>query len=323
MVALGCWQVLRTNMAGISKPTADNIQRAAELLDAGGLVGIPTETVYGLGADATNGHAVAKIFEVKGRPTFNPLISHVSGLDQAETLAYFPKTALDLAEKYWPGPLTFVLPRLARCAAHDLVTAGLKTIAVRAPGHAVARQLLLTFNKPIAAPSANPSGELSPTCAEHVARTIGEDIDMILDGGQCAVGLESTVIEITNEAVYLLRPGSILEEDIAETINRPVLAAEGGIKSPGQTLSHYAPKTRVILNATKAQDKGVLLGFGPITGDINLSPVGDLREAAANLFAMLHELDHMKAKSIAIAPIPMKGLGRAINDRLTRAASGG
>lgn len=296
------------------------IAKAARLLENDGLVALPTETVYGLGADATNGRAVARIFEAKGRPSFNPLISHVTGLEQAEALAFFPKLAIDLAEAFWPGPLTFVLPRLARCPVHELVTAGLPTIALRAPGHAVARQLLLAFGKPIAAPSANPSGELSPTRAEHVLKGLGDDVDMILDGGACAVGLESTVIEVTNDGVFILRPGSVTGEDIAEVTGRPVKQATAEIKSPGQLLSHYAPNARVVLEATEAAPNGLLLGFGAIDGEMNLSPSGDLREAASNLFAMLHQLDSRRPKSISIAPIPNDGLGVAINDRLARAA---
>jgi len=296
------------------------IEKAARLLENGGLVALPTETVYGLGADATNGRAVARIFEAKGRPSFNPLISHVTGLEQAETLAFFPKLAIELAEAFWPGPLTFVLPRLARCPVHELVTAGLPTIALRAPGHAVARQLLIAFGKPVAAPSANPSGELSPTRAEHVLKGLGEDVDMILDGGACAVGLESTVIEVTNDEVFILRPGSITSEDISEVTGRPVKAPTDTIKSPGQLLSHYAPSARVIINANEAKPDGLLLGFGSINGDLNLSPSGDLREAASNLFAMLHHLDAQRPKTISIAPIPNDGLGVAINDRLARAA---
>lgn len=322
MVGQRCWQALRVRkMTAIVKPSAENIARAARLLANGGLVGLPTETVYGLAADATNGQAVARIFEVKGRPTFNPLISHVTGIEQAETLAHFPEMAIQLAERFWPGPLTFVLPKLARCKVHDLVTAGLPTIALRAPGHAVARQLLVAFGKPIAAPSANPSGELSPTTAQHVYKGLNGDVDLILDGGPCAVGLESTVIEVTNDHVYLLRPGSITKEDLAETTGKPVLAATGTIKSPGQTLAHYAPNAHVRLNAQTADEKGLMLGFGEIDGDLNLSPDGDLREAAANLFAMLHELDARRPKTISIAPIPKDGLGMAINDRLARAAS--
>lgn len=307
-------------MSGIYKPSAENIAKAAHKLEQGGLVALPTETVYGLGADATNGQAVARIFEAKGRPSFNPLISHVTGLEQAEALAFFPKSAIELAEAFWPGPLTFVLPRLARCKVHPLVTAGLPTIALRAPGHSVARQLLIAFGKPIAAPSANPSGELSPTTAAHVLKGLGEDVDMILDGGPCAVGLESSVIEVTAEDVFLLRPGSITAEDISEITGQPVKAPTAEIKSPGQLLSHYAPNARVILEAEEARPDGLMLGFGDYDGDLNLSPSGDLREAASNLFAMLHQLDQRRPKFISIAPIPNHGLGLAINDRLVRAA---
>lgn len=308
-------------MAKISQPTSAAITQAVQILEAGGLIGLPTETVYGLACDATNGDAVARVFEAKGRPHFNPLISHVTGLEAAERLAYFPDMARQLAEKYWPGPLTLVLPKLARAKVHDLVTSGLNTIAIRAPGHAVARQVLIAFRKPLAAPSANPSGRLSPTRAQHVEEGLGDKLDLILDGGPCAIGLESTVVEVAADKVYLLRYGSISEEDLAETLSRPVLPAEGEIKSPGQLLSHYAPRAKVRLNAVEAGPGEKLLGFGPIQGDLNLSPGGSLREAATNLFQMLRHLDAMKSKIIAVAPIPDQGLGRAINDRLARAAA--
>ncbi|MFZ5609111.1 MAG: L-threonylcarbamoyladenylate synthase [Pseudomonadota bacterium] len=313
-----------TKASAISKivePSPAAMRQAVAVLQAGGLVGLPTETVYGLAGDAANGLAIARIFEVKGRPAFNPLISHVPDIVAAAALADFPPLAVKLAERYWPGPLTLVLPKRRHAPVHPLVTAGLDTIAIRAPAHHVARQLLAAFGKPVAAPSANPSGRLSPTTALHVAKGLGDGVDLILDGGPCVIGLESTVVEVTADAVFLLRPGAVTQEALAQTLGQPVRAAGKGVKSPGQLAQHYAPHAPLRRAATRARAGEKLLGFGAIEGDINLSPSADLREAAANLFASLHALDAMHPSAIAVAPIPQEGLGRAINDRLARAAA--
>ncbi|MEN6541720.1 L-threonylcarbamoyladenylate synthase [Parvibaculum sp.] len=312
---------------------ADNeaITRGGALLREGRLVAFPTETVYGLGADATNDRAVASIFEAKGRPTFNPLIVHVSGREEAEAHARFTPEADALARAFWPGGITLVLPRLATTPISLLVSAGLDTVALRAPAHDVAQSLIRAAGRPIAAPSANASGEVSPTRAEHVMASLGhsELLSMVLDGGPCPLGLESTVIGFPESgAPTLLRPGAIAREEIERVLGRPLAAAdvasgEAGRSSPGQLASHYAPRARLRLNATETRDGEILLGFGPAKNAVlNLSPTGDLREAAANLFAMLRALDEKAhGKGIAVTPIPSNGLGEAINDRLRRAAA--
>ncbi|MBV9990405.1 MAG: threonylcarbamoyl-AMP synthase [Alphaproteobacteria bacterium] len=292
------------------------VQDAIRILKRGGLVAFPTETVYGLGADATNGEAVAGIFAAKGRPRFNPLIVHVGDLAHAGQFARFNDAARDLARRFWPGPLTLVLPRREDCALSLLVSAGLDTVALRAPAHPLAQRLIAAVG-PLAAPSANPSGRVSATTAQHVADELGGKVGLILDGGAVPLGIESTVIGFEGGKPVLLRPGAVPREEL------PPLAAPdtGRIASPGQLESHYAPRARLRLNVRRAEADEVLLGFGDTAGMTNLSPTGDLKEAAANLFAMLRELDASGADAIAVAPIPEHGLGEAINDRLRRAAA--
>src|SRR3954471_14203627 len=287
------------------------IAEAARLIDAGQPVAVPTETVYGLAADATSGAAVARIYEAKGRPAFNPLIVHVAGVTEARMVADFNQAAEDLAERYWPGPLTLVLPRRAGIA--ELVTAGLPTVAIRAPAHPAMRDLLAATGKPLAAPSANASGQISPTRADHVLASLGGRIPLILDGGPTAHGLESTIVAITEDGLRLLRPGPI---DLGLE-----LAQNGRIEAPGQLDRHYAPRKSLRLDAIEAGPEEWLIGFGAIDGDATLSSSGDLVEAAANLFERLHEADGGGRKRIAVAPVPRRGLGAAINDRLARAAS--
>lgn len=295
----------------------DGFAAAAALLASGGLVAFPTETVYGLGADATNDIAVARVFTAKGRPSFNPLIVHVADLAAAQEIAVFDEMALRLAAAFWPGPLTLVLPLRAGHGIAPLVSAGLETIALRVPAHPVAQSLLSACGSPIAAPSANPSGQISPTTAAHVAAGLAGKLDAIVDGGACDVGLESTIVG--GSPLALLRPGGLPVEAI-ETLVGPLAPAGQNITAPGQLASHYAPKATVRLNANSAHRGEVLLGFGPMQSDLNLSMSGDLTEAAANLFGHLHRLDATK-RPIAVAPIPNIGLGRAINDRLKRAAA--
>lgn len=310
--------------------TARGIARAADLLREGELVAFPTETVYGLGADATNDRAVAAIFEAKGRPSFNPLIVHVADLKAAQEVAVFDDRAELLGQALWAGPLTLVLPRRPDTAVSLLVSTGLDTVAVRVPGHPVARSLLRAFGGPIAAPSANRSGSVSPTIPLHVAESLGDRIALILAGGKCAIGLESTVVDLSGEAPVLLRPGAVSREEIAHLLNTKVLVPESdpdAPKSPGQLSSHYAPSIPVRLEAESARPDEALLGFGPDTfvrggkTRLNLSPNGDPHEAAANLFAMLRALDKPEHAGIAVMPVPEKGLGIAINDRLRRAAA--
>lgn len=301
------------------------IARAAAILRSGGLVAFPTETVYGLGADATNALAVARIFEAKGRPRFNPLIAHVPSLDAALTIAQFDDRALELAHRFWPGPLTLVLPRTAREALPmaDLVTAGLDTIAVRVPSHDIARALLEAAGTPIAAPSANLSGRVSPTRARHVEEDLGDKLDLILDGGDAEAGLESTIVATVPEP-RLLRPGAIARAEIEALLGRPLTDRNfSQISSPGQLESHYAPRATLRLNAERALPGEALLGFGPNAPKeaLNLSVTEDLREAAANLFAHLRALDATGATRIAVMPLPETGLGEAIADRLRRAAA--
>lgn len=303
-------------------PDADGIAAAARILRDGGLVAFPTETVYGLGADARNSHAVARIFAAKGRPQFNPLIVHVPSVDAARRLAHFDARADALAAAFWPGPLTLVLPRRADSGLSELVSAGLDSVALRVPAHPLARALLDACDLPLAAPSANPSGRISPTRAEHVAAGLGARVDAILDGGACAVGVESTIIGLTGPDAQLLRPGGLPAEVVEACLGTSLARAGSAITAPGQMTSHYAPKGQMRLNVTDPARDEILLGFGPVAGAaINLSPAGDLVEAAANLFAALHQLDAQGAEKIAVSPIPMRGLGRAINDRLARAAA--
>lgn len=302
-------------------PDVDGLAEAARFLDTGALVAFPTETVYGLGGDARNSRAVARIFEAKARPSFNPLIVHMPDLAQTEHLVAWTPIARDLAQAFWPGPLTLVLPLKPGHGLSPLVTAELPTLAIRVPAHPVAQALLRAFGGPLAAPSANPSGRISPTSAAHVVDGLNGRIAAILDGGSCAVGLESTIIGLSARPT-LLRPGGLPVEAIEAALGQPLAARadQDPLSAPGQMLSHYAPGAPVRLNATEARDHELLLGFGPIEGDLNLSRAGDLVEAAANLFGHLHSLD-ADGRPIAVAPIPDHGLGRAINDRLRRAAA--
>ena len=293
------------------------IARAAAVIAAGGLVAIPTETVYGLAARADQGAAVAAIYEAKGRPSFNPLIVHVAGLEQAERIARFDDRARALAARFWPGPLTLVLPLRDDAPIASLATAGLDTIALRVPAHPAMRALLAATGLPLAAPSANASGAISPTRAEHVAASLGGRIPLIVDAGPTALGLESTIVRVTGDGVELLRPGPIT----AEELDAVVPPDDGRITAPGQLASHYAPAKPLRLAATEAQGDEYLIGFGSVKGDNNLSPSANLAEAAANLFDFLHKADAAPQSAIAVAPIPETGLGAAINDRLGRAAA--
>jgi L-threonylcarbamoyladenylate synthase len=303
-------------------PDAGGIARAAALLRSGALVSFPTETVYGLGGDAGDDRAVARIFDAKGRPRFNPLIAHVPDIEAVSRIAELSGRAHDLAGVFWPGPLTLVLPLRADAGLSPLVSAGLTTVAVRVPDHPLARQLLAAVGRPVVAPSANPSGRISPTDAGHVVAGLGGRIEAVLDGGPCTVGVESTIVGFNPEPV-LLRPGGLPAEAIEEALGAPLARrAEGAeINAPGQMTSHYAPDARVRLDAETARPGERMLGFGDVDGEMNLSPSGDLVEAAANLFRMLHALDAAGDAPIAVAPIPETGLGRAINDRLRRAAA--
>ena len=298
------------------------VARAARLIRAGKLVAFPTETVYGLGADATSDRAVAAVFEAKGRPRFNPLIVHAAGRAEAETLAVFDDRARRLADRFWPGPLTLVLPRAPESPVSRLASAGLDTLALRWPAHPLAEALIRAAGRPLVGPSANRSGRLSPTTAAHAAAELGRSAAMALDGGPCRLGLESTVVALGDGPPALLRPGALDAEAIqAETgpLAEPVPAAGDAPRpSPGMLLRHYAPDSRLRMEASSAHPGEAMLGFGAVEGDLNLSRSGDLAEAAANLFAMLRRLDG--GGGIAVAPIPERGLGRAINDRLRRAA---
>ncbi|MSO80224.1 MAG: threonylcarbamoyl-AMP synthase [Alphaproteobacteria bacterium] len=307
----------------------DAIEAATAVLREGGLVAFPTETVYGLGADATNERAVAAIFLAKDRPRFNPLIAHYATADGPGRDVVLDGRARRLAAAFWPGPLTLVLPRRADTRLAELASAGLASAAVRVPAHPVARALIAAAGVPLAAPSANRSGEPSPTLAEHVAASLGERVGLILDGGACAVGLESTVVDLTGPFPAILRHGAVTAEDVAALVG-PLVHAEddaGRPKSPGRLARHYAPRTRLRLDARDVAAGEALLAFGPdgLPGaavTMNLSPAADLTEAAANLFAMLRALDASGCAGIAVMPIPGHGIGRAINERLRRAAEG-
>ena len=295
---------------------------AARLLAEGGLVAFPTETVYGLGGDARNDRAVARIFEAKGRPRFNPLIVHVPNIETAKIYVEWSDSADRLASAFWPGPLTLVLPLKPNSGLSPLVTADLPTLAIRVPAHPVARQLLETFGEPVAAPSANPSGRISPTEAAHVYAGLSGRIEAILDGGACDVGVESTIVGLAGD-VTLLRPGGLPREALEQALGHP-LASHGKddpLTAPGQMTSHYAPGAPLRLNVTTPRPGERLLGFGPVECTLNLSYAGDLTEAAANLFHHLHALDAQGDSPIAVSPIPQTGLGLAINDRLSRAAA--
>jgi L-threonylcarbamoyladenylate synthase len=327
-------------MTRIVTANEQSIAEAATLLKEGRLVAIPTETVYGLGADALSGAAVAKIFEAKGRPQFNPLISHVASAEDAEKFAVMDEWAKELAHAFWPGPLTLVLPRKPDCKISDLACAGLSTVAIRVPAHPVAQALLKECGFPVAAPSANLSGTLSPTTPMHVAQSLGERVDMILAAGPCKVGLESTVLDLSEVKPLILRPGAITPEDIERVIGvKPDYATvdDHAPKAPGMLLKHYAPDAKLRLNAIDLSPGEALLAFGGIkfmgikgggaAKDLpddmirNLSEEADLHKAAANLFAMLKELDQPGCAGIAVMNIPETGLGIAINDRLKRAAN--
>jgi len=302
---------------------------ALAVLSSGGLVALPTETVYGLAADASNGAAVARIFEAKGRPRFNPLIAHVANLDMARRIAAFDPLSEKLAAAFWPGPLTLVLPLRSGAPVHDLVTAGLDTIAIRMP-KGFAYGVIARLGRPLAAPSANSSGRISATTAQAVADDLGSKVDLIVDDGQTPVGLESTIVKVDGGHVYLLRPGGVAAEDIERVAGIPLERDNSGkVEAPGMLLSHYAPNARMRLDIAQVKPGEALLAFGPARIDntgqasamLNLSPSGDLREAAANLFEFMRQLDASGAAVIAVEPIPLDGLGEAINDRLKRAAA--
>ena len=291
----------------------ESIAQAARLILAGEPVAVPTETVYGLAADATSAEAVARIYEAKGRPSFNPLIVHVSNLKSAEMIGLVDQTARALAEEHWPGPLTLVVPLRERACIASIVTAGLPTVGLRVPAHPAMQALLRAVGRPLAAPSANSSGAISPTRAEHVLKSLGRRIPLIIDGGATERGLESTIVAATGGPLRLLRPGPIEIDAEAQSGAK--------IEAPGQLASHYAPSKPVRLNAVSAAQDEFLIGFGAVAGDVSLSPSGNLIEAAARLFDLLHRADASKKARIAIAPIVDEGLGAAINDRLRRAAA--
>jgi L-threonylcarbamoyladenylate synthase len=321
-------QILPANEAAVAA--------AARCLAEGGLLAFPTETVYGLGTDATNARAIARLYEAKGRPLFNPLIAHVGDIGAGMRIARFDATARKLAEAFWPGPLTLVLPKTSDCAVADLATAGLDTIAIRVPAHSIARAILRAFGGPVVAPSANLSGHVSPTSAAHVESDLAGRIDLIVDGGAVPVGVESTIVGCF-DAPMLLRPGGLprgeIERVLGRSLLRPAEHADEGTGqplAPGMLASHYAPRTRVRLNAADVEAGEALLAFGPdsvpgaeaASAVMNLSARGDLAEAAANLFGYLRALDTKGGRAIAVMPVPHHGLGEAINDRLRRAAMG-
>ena len=310
------------------------VAEAARILSQGGLVAFPTETVYGLGADATNATAIARLYQAKGRPAFNPLIAHVGDIEAARRIARFDAQATALATAFWPGPLTLVLPKTTDCPVADLATAGLETVAIRVPAHPVALAILRAFGNPVVAPSANLSGHVSPTTAAHVQSDLAGRIDLIVDGGPVEVGVESTIVGCFDDPM-LLRPGGLPRGDIERVLGRPLQrppqdadSDSGQPLAPGMLASHYAPHTRVRLNAGRLEAGEALLAFGPdaiagvdaATCVMNLSERGDLNEAAANLFGYLRALDTKGARAIAVMPVPHHGLGEAINDRLRRAA---
>jgi L-threonylcarbamoyladenylate synthase len=311
----------------VLKADSAAIAAAAACLGQGGLVAFPTETVYGLGADARHGNAVARLYAAKGRPAFNPLIAHVGSLDAAHCIAVFDASAAALAAAFWPGPLTLVVPKRPDCNIADLALAGLDSIALRVPSHPVARALLDAFNGPVVAPSANRSGHISPTSAAHVLADLRGRIDMVIDAGSCAVGVESTIVACLGEPT-LLRPGGVAREQIERVLGRqlsvPTITDDAPL-APGMLASHYAPKARLRLNAHTPRAGEALLAFGDAVEfsgmTLNLSPRGDLIEAAANLFSHLRALDASGAKAIAVMKVPRDGLGEAINDRLARAAA--
>jgi len=335
MTAQPATQVIRAEQGAIT-PSTPAVERAAQTLAAGGLVAFPTETVYGLGVDATNAAAVARLYDAKGRPSFNPLIAHVAETAAARPLARFNQAAERLALAFWPGPMTLVLPKLANCPVAELATAGLDTIAVRVPSHPIARAILIALGRPVVAPSANRSGHVSPTTAQHVLADLRGRIELIVDGGPTPMGLESTIVACLDRPV-LLRPGALPRADIERLLpltEAPYSAAPPAHVdeipiAPGALASHYAPQARLRLNARRVEAHEALLAFGPMpvagaeqaAAALNLSLRGDLIEAAANLFSHLRALDASGAATIAVMPVPRAGLGEAINDRLQRAAA--
>ncbi len=309
-------------LGSIRAADAAGIALAAERLRAGGLVALPTETVYGLAARADSASAVAAIYHAKGRPDFNPLIVHVPDFVTAEAIAVFDDRAQALAARFWPGALTLVLPLRPDAPIAPAVTAGLDTIALRCPAHPVMRAVLEACALPLAAPSANASGGVSPTRAEHVAASLGDAVGLVLDGGACMAGIESTIVALRGSGWQVLRPGPVTVAQLTELLGPPLdVAAAQRIEAPGQLASHYSPGKPVRLDAESARADEFLIGFGPIAGDINLSPAGDLAEAAARLYECLHAAAAAVHPRIAVAPIPQAGIGLAINDRLSRAAA--
>jgi L-threonylcarbamoyladenylate synthase len=312
----------------ILEATREAVAAAGAALRGGDLVAFPTETVYGLGADATDGRAVATIFAAKGRPRFNPLIVHVPDIDAASRLGHLTESGRQLAAAFWPGPLTLVMDKQPGCPVAELATAGLDTIALRVPAHPFAQALLRAAGLPVAAPSANRSGHVSPTTAAHVQADFGASVAIILDGGPAPIGLESTVVDVTGEEPVILRLGGLARESVARVVGRPVALAQGEPgkpASPGMLARHYAPAARLRLDAREVRDGEALLAFGPAVPQhagamLNLSPSGDLVEAAANLFSALRALDAAGATAVAVMAVPHAGLGEAINDRLQRAA---
>jgi L-threonylcarbamoyladenylate synthase len=306
-------------------PAHNDIQAAALALREGKLVAFPTETVYGLGADATNDKAVAQVYAAKGRPAFNPLITHVPDAESAFALGEFTQDARKLALAFWPGPLSLVVPRKASCPVSLLASAGLDSIAIRVPSHPIALELLKAAERPVVAPSANPSGKISPTTADHVRRYLKDKVAAILDGGRCKVGVESTVVSFLDGGPKLLRHGGITRAELEKVLGHPLTAEPHSARphAPGQLLSHYAPHAELRLHAEAPRDGEAYLGFGKLHahGPYTLSASGDLVEAAASLFRLLHEIDATGVQRIAVAPIPHQGLGEAINDRLMRAAA--
>jgi L-threonylcarbamoyladenylate synthase len=302
-------------------PDEAGIARAAAILRDGGLVALPTETVYGLAARADSEAAIAEIYRAKGRPDFNPLIVHVASLEQAEELGSFDKRGRDLARRFWPGPLTMVLPLREGAPVAAAVTAGLPTIALRVPAHPLTQAVLRETGLPLAAPSANRSGSVSPTSAEHVSASFGSDVPPVLDGGACETGLESTIVALREQGWQMLRPGPIPESAVAAILGDAMVVTPGRIEAPGQLARHYSPGKPLRLDAQKAEAGEFLIGFGTVAGDCSLSPSGDLAEAAARLYACLHEAARSGHDSIAVAIIPQQGIGAAINDRLRRAAA--
>ena len=308
----------------IFNATKKNIEKAGQLIKNGDVVAFPTETVYGLGASAYNPKAIAKIYAIKNRPSFNPLISHIAKVDFLKEYAQTDERVLALANQFWPGPLTFILKRKDNNSALDLACAGLAKISVRMPNHPVALDLIKAAGVPIVAPSANKSQTISPTTAKHVQNSLGDAVPMILDAGPCKVGVESTIIDVSEKQIVLLRAGGISLETLEDFLGETILISDGNPdkpSSPGQMLRHYAPKYTTRINVKTPAPDEFYIGFGDMNGDLNLSPAGDLQEATANLFLMMHLAEEQnQRKKIAIAPIPNVGLGRAINDRIKRAS---